>query len=130
MPAFSGLQKWLLVAAFAALAGLAASFVTSQPAPIELRSGTLLKAPRVLPDFRLDGAAGQPLTRADFTGRWTLVFAGFTFCPDVCPTTLTELKAVRSQLAPATRDQLAMMFLSIDPARDTSAAARPSPITA
>ena len=49
-----------------------------------------------------------------------MVFAGFTFCPDVCPTTLTELKAVKARLGDsAAAEQVRFLFLSVDPERDT-----------
>lgn len=59
---------------------------------------------------------GQPYGNAQLTGGWTLLFAGFTHCPDVCPTTLGIMKQVEARL-PAPGVQL--VFLSVDPARDT-----------
>lgn len=58
---------------------------------------------------------GQPFTPANLQGHWTLLFAGFTHCPDVCPTTLGLMKALGQRLQPAP----AMVFLSVDPERDT-----------
>lgn len=119
MTVSNGVLKWVAIAAIAAAAGVAVSLLLSQTRRIELGSGTLLQTPRPIPDFKLQGASGASLGNADFKGHWTLVFAGFTFCPDVCPTTLTELKAVRAKLSPETRERLTMLFLSIDPGRDT-----------
>lgn len=115
----NGWLKWGVVVAFAVLAGVAVNLLATRQPALELRSGTLLKVPRPAPEFSLSGADGQPLTRADLEGRWTVLFAGFTFCPDVCPTTLAEMKAVRAALAAATREQVQMLFLSVDPERDT-----------
>ena len=78
-------------------------------------------------------ATGQPLIGGDFTlvnqdgktvdqtildGKWSLVFFGFTYCPDYCPTTLGVLNAVQEQLGDEAKD-LQIIFISIDPARDT-----------
>ena len=78
-------------------------------------------------------ASGQPLVGGDFTlvnqdgrtvdqtllnGKWSLVFFGFTYCPEFCPTTLAELAAVQQQLGDKAKD-LQIVFISIDPQRDT-----------
>ena len=55
-----------------------------------LKATTLYPAPRVLAPFSLDGAEG-PVDAEALRGRWTLVFLGFTHCPDICPTTLAQL---------------------------------------
>ena len=75
--------------------------------------------PRPIPPFELVSAAG-PVTEASLRGRWTVVFIGFVSCPDICPTTLTDMaKAQRAwdALPEATRPRL--LFVSIDPERDT-----------
>jgi protein SCO1/2 len=107
-----------LLAAAAVLAALAGFWVASQidrPAP-RLASGTWLPQPRAVADFRLLDIFGQPFTRAELAGAPTLVFFGFTHCPDVCPTTLLKLARVR-QAAGITK--LRVLFVSIDPQRDT-----------
>lgn len=71
-------------------------------------------------DFRLTDQNGKPRTLADFRGKVTTVFFGFTRCPDVCPTTLAEMKAVMQALGPdASRVQV--LFVTVDPERDTPA---------
>jgi len=80
-----------------------------------------------------DAATGQPLVGGPFTltdqdgqvvdqsileGRWSLVFFGFTYCPDYCPTTLGVLNAVQERMGDKARD-LQIVFISIDPERDT-----------
>ncbi len=109
-----------LVAALAAALGLATSLMLARPKAIQLVNGTLLEAPRAIPDFTLSDGDGKPLTRASLLGHYSLFFVGFTTCPDVCPTTLTTLKAVLKKLGPDT-EQLQIVFLSIDPERDTPA---------
>lgn len=80
-----------------------------------------------------DAATGQPLVGGPFTltnqdgqvvdqsileGKWSLVFFGFTYCPDYCPTTLGVLNAVQERMGDKARD-LQIVFISIDPERDT-----------
>jgi protein SCO1/2 len=61
---------------------------------------------------------GKPRTLTDFKGKVVAVFFGFTRCPDVCPTTLAEMKAVKDKLGPD-GDRLQVLFVTIDPERDT-----------
>jgi protein SCO1/2 len=61
------------------------------------------------------------VTDADFAGRWQLVFFGFTYCPDVCPTTLATVSAALAELG-EDADQVAPLFVTVDPERDTPAA--------
>jgi protein SCO1/2 len=87
------------------------------PAP---EVATVLPSPRELPAVMLTDAAGDPLTLADLSGEYTLLFFGFTNCPDVCPLTLQVLAGVRAALearAPALVPQV--VFISVDPLRDT-----------
>ncbi|MDP3857380.1 MAG: SCO family protein [Stagnimonas sp.] len=107
-----------LIAAVAAALGLAVGAMLLQPKGIAIASGTLLQTPRPLPDFTLTDQDGQAFTRQQLGGKWTLVFAGFTYCPDVCPATLSLLKAVKARLGPQA-GQLQVLLLSVDPGRDT-----------
>jgi protein SCO1 len=68
--------------------------------------------------FELTGHDGKRHTLADFKGKVVLVFFGYTQCPDVCPTTLARFAAVAKQLG-ADADQLQVLFVSVDPERDT-----------
>ena len=70
--------------------------------------------------FTLAGTDGQTVTEADFAGRPRAMFFGFTYCPDVCPTTLAEAEGWLKALGPA-GDDLAVVFVSVDPERDTPA---------
>jgi protein SCO1/2 len=105
-----------VAAAFAAIAaGIGAAALLDREAPVELRAGTALAQPRPLAEFALVDHRGRALGPSDFEHRWTLVFTGFTHCPDLCPTTLTLLAQVRSQLP---QESLRILFLSVDPGRD------------
>lgn len=68
--------------------------------------------------FDLTDHTGIVRTQADFVGRWMLVFFGFANCPDVCPTTLSEVAAVMEGLGDEA-DKVQPLFISIDPERDT-----------
>lgn len=110
----------ILVAAFAAALGLwFGERMLDRPAQPALRSALLYPAPRALPAFELLRSDGKPLTLADWKGRWTVAFFGFTNCPDVCPTTLATFKQVWKQLDPPVRERVRFDFISVDPARDT-----------
>jgi protein SCO1/2 len=71
--------------------------------------------------FSLVNQDGQPVDQSVLKGRWSVVFFGYTYCPDFCPTTLTTLGKAMDQLGPKARDAQ-VVFITIDPARDTPAA--------
>lgn len=116
-----GLSPMLIVVAVLALVAgaLAATLLKAPAGPPTVQSGTLLKTPRMLPSFALTDETGQPYTNRSLQGRWTLVFPGFTYCPDVCPTTLGLLKNVEAGLGDRA-DRLQIVLLSVDPERDTA----------
>ena len=68
--------------------------------------------------FALTDHTGKPRTLADFRGKVVVVFFGYTHCPDVCPTTLVELKQVMQALGPDA-DKVQVVFITLDPERDT-----------
>ena len=70
--------------------------------------------------FALIDAEGRPVTDRSLLGKPTAIFFGFTYCPEVCPTTLAELTAALKALGPQ-GDALNVVFVSVDPARDTPA---------
>jgi protein SCO1 len=71
-------------------------------------------------NFSLIDHNGKVRTLADFKGKAVLVFFGYTHCPDVCPTTLAEMANVMKQLGPQA-DQVQVLFVTVDPDRDTPA---------
>ncbi len=71
-------------------------------------------------EFALTDHTGAKRTLADYKGKVVVVFFGFTQCPDVCPTTLTDLAQVKQKLGPAGND-LQVIFITVDPERDTPA---------
>lgn len=69
-------------------------------------------------DFSLTDADGKVRTLADFKGKVVVLFFGYAQCPDVCPTTMTEMAQVKQALG-ADADKLQVLFITVDPARDT-----------
>ena len=69
-------------------------------------------------DFRLIDHSGKPRTMADFRGKVVVIFFGYTHCPDVCPTTLSEMRQVMQMLG-SDAQRLQVLFVTVDPARDT-----------
>lgn len=108
---------WILVAI--ALAGgaylLYRSMSPSAP-PAAAGSGTAL----VGGPFQLVDQNNKPVTEKVLIGKWSLVFFGFTYCPDVCPTTLSVLGQALDQLGPKAAN-VQVVFISVDPQRDTPA---------
>ena len=112
-------RYWISVGAIAVAAALAGVFLARNlnlPAVPSLESGTSLPKPRVLAPFNLLDAQGRPASANTLRGHPTLVFFGFTHCPDVCPTTLALLTSVQKQAA---LPNLKIALISVDPLRDT-----------
>ena len=111
--------RWLLTsaAACAALAGYWLAHQLDREAPT-LASGTWLPTPKALLDFHLIDDGGRPYTTADLLSAPTLVYFGFTHCPDVCPTTLVKLAQIERE---ASLPALRVVLVSVDPQRDTPA---------
>lgn len=107
-----------VLALIAAALGVLAARLWWAPASPELKSGTLLPTPRAIIAFKLISQDAKPFTNAELNGHWSLLFTGFTHCPDVCPTTLNLLKSTVARLG-AQAGALQIVFLSVDPERDT-----------
>lgn len=74
--------------------------------------------------FRLQDGAGRTVTEQDFRGRWALVYFGYTHCPDACPMALQNMADALDLLPPGLRDRVALVFITVDPERDTPAVMR------
>lgn len=96
-------------AALAALAALSlAACQPSAPPPSDIGGA-----------FQLVNQDGRPVDQSILNGKWSAVFFGFTYCPDFCPTTLQALKAAEAELGPREAEKLQVVFISVDPERDT-----------
>lgn len=120
-----GLQRILMVIGLAALAVVAGIWLQLRMSASDVppqTNATLLRAARPVGDVRLQDTLGNEFTFQQLQGRWSLVFFGFTHCPDVCPTTLAILGQVArrlEELPEAQRPQL--VFVTVDPERDVPA---------
>lgn len=79
--------------------------------------GTVIQSPNPSPDFTLASASG-PVSLSDFRGRVVVLYFGYTFCPDVCPTTMADLARAMRDLGTKAKD-VQVILVSVDPARDT-----------
>jgi protein SCO1/2 len=79
----------------------------------------LLEVPRDIGEFALVDHHGAVFDAGRLKGQWTVIFFGFTHCPDVCPTTLSELARLADQLEDSEADATQVVMVTVDPARDT-----------
>lgn len=79
----------------------------------------LLPKSRQLPALSMIDQNGAAMPLDGLKDMWTLMFFGYTFCPDICPTTLAQIKQIRSELPEATVKRMRVVLVSVDPARDT-----------
>ena len=106
---------WLAAACALAVFTLAGCQPAPQPPAFQATDITGATFAR---DFRLTDHNGQVRTLADFRGKVVAVFFGYIHCPDVCPTTLSDFAAALQQLGPQA-DQVQVIFVTVDPQRDT-----------
>ena len=91
----------------------AAVWLFGAPAPV--RRAAAIGGP-----FTLQDGSGQPVTDRSFRGKYMLVYFGYTFCPDVCPTTLNDVAQAIDKLG-QNANRIQPVFITVDPARDTPA---------
>lgn len=115
---------FVLVALVALVLGLTVNKVLSskgQGDPTVLLDAGIVLLPqsRSLPALALLDQNGQAVQTDQLKGQWSLLFFGYTYCPDICPATLAQLRQLQGQLPEATRERLRMVLVSVDPKRDT-----------
>lgn len=89
---------------------------------VRLDTATVLSPAKLVPEFSLLDHKGQEFTKQTLQGKHSIVFFGFINCPDICPGTLQFLKSVKHKLTEAQQwDEFQVVFVSVDPARDTVA---------
>lgn len=86
---------------------------------LRINGAFVFDAPRIIKPFQLNNHLGENFSNEDFKGKWTLLFFGFTHCPDICPTTLAKLAQVYEHLDKDIRKQTQIVLVTVDPARDT-----------
>ena len=79
----------------------------------------LLPQSRSLPELSLTNQDGQVVAVDQLKDQWSLLFFGYTFCPDICPATLAQLRQLQGQLPPETLAKLRIVLVTVDPHRDT-----------
>ncbi|WP_413700713.1 SCO family protein [Psychromonas sp. KJ10-10] len=87
-------------------------FSTSNPSLV------MQKEHKTLPDFSFEMAQGKVFDNTSLRQHWTLFFIGYTFCPDICPTTLADLDRVYPELVKPPFKDIQIVFVSVDPNRD------------
>ncbi len=78
----------------------------------------VMQESKKVPDFSFEMADDQVFNNDNLLSRWTLFFIGYTFCPDICPTTLADLDRVYPELSKPPYDDIQIVFVSVDPNRD------------
>lgn len=106
-------------------AGILVSYLVSRHRhpPRPRTEALLLHDPKPLPEFTLADTTGQSFDRSRLLGHWSLLYFGYTHCPDACPTTLSALDRMMAQL-PKGPDRPTVYFISVDPKRDQAALLR------
>lgn len=112
----------IFVAGAALVGGMYAANTLMAPASLDNRDlgATYLEGGRQVTDFELVDHSGERFANDDLQGQWTLMFFGFTHCPDICPMTLAELSRVHNMLEEEGKgDGVRTVFVTVDPERDT-----------
>lgn len=122
-----GSVRITLISVFVFIALMVAGFVhkINQPRVLnehELREygGVMLQMPRKFSEFELTDHRGQPFGLDQLNGKWSLIFFGFTHCPDICPTTMAAASKMYAGLEDDEKEQLQVVLISLDPERDTT----------
>ena len=109
-----------IVAVLALIGGFTISWLLSNNKSVELEAGTWFgDQARALPEFELLDHNNQLLTRSNLEGKWSLMFFGYTHCPDICPTSLQTMSDMITAIDdPDVLDAVQVYFVSVDPERD------------
>jgi protein SCO1/2 len=111
------LRRAFISAVIASFSPLAIPVATSVAAATDFRGG-IFDPPRAAPEFSLTGSDGNMLKLGRFRGKVVALGFGYTFCPDVCPTTLLYLAQAREKLGAAGKD-FQVIYVTVDPERDS-----------
>ncbi|MEM7561973.1 MAG: SCO family protein [Pseudomonadota bacterium] len=110
-----------IVALLALASGIAISWAVSMNRPIELEAGVWFgEQARALPEFELTDHNNQKVNRNSLDGDWSLMFFGYTHCPDICPASLQMMSDMMQAIDDSdVSDKIRVYFVSVDPERDT-----------
>jgi len=108
----------LSLSAVSMWAGFKLSSVLKQDGQVPIIEGTVLEPPRALTDFNLMDERRHEFGLQQLKNKWSLVFIGYTNCPDVCPNTMSIMKQAYIDMAALKMQLPQVIFLSIDPKRD------------
>lgn len=111
-----------IIALLALIVGVVMALYISPPKNTKPEFISMYPQARALPEFSLVDHKGEVFDLNRFKQHWSLLFVGYTFCPDICPTTLAELKGIYPQLQEINSTApIQVVFLSVDPKRDNTA---------
>jgi len=112
----------VIVALLAMIGGFSISWYISSNKPIALESGLWFgEQARALPEFELVDHTGRALNRTSLNGKWSLMFFGYTHCPDICPASLQTMSDMVNAIEdPDVANAVRVYFVSVDPERDNS----------
>ena len=108
----------LLLIGFQMAQGLQTAYSSAIPTSTPAAGVFPYDSPRLLADFTMPSSSGAPLSLSDLRGKFTLLFFGYTHCPDFCPATLARWKQIKAALG-ADAAEMNFLFISVDGARDT-----------
>ena len=116
-------KSTIAVALLSLLVGFALFWFVERGKPVTLEAGTWFgDQARALPTFELIDHRQRKLTNTSLGGKWSLMFFGYTHCPDICPISLQALREMKQAIDdPDVVDALRVYFVSVDPERDTPA---------
>lgn len=120
-----GIRKTVLILVAIVIAVMAlAAYKVLRPQPmsveqLQTHNAFLFETPRAFNNFSLTDHNNDTFTRQQLQEKWSLVYFGFTHCPDICPTTLMEIKRTLDSLPEANRESTRVVLVTLDPARDT-----------
>lgn len=113
-------KKTILVGVFVfLLVGLVAAAVFLFSKPAEFRGTAYTEPFPPAPGFTLDREGGRSFRLEELRGNVVLLFFGYTSCPDICPTTMAELKTARDRLDDEKAEKVKIVFVTVDPERDS-----------
>ncbi|HEY7886398.1 MAG TPA: SCO family protein [Cellvibrionaceae bacterium] len=120
-----GIRRTVIIClvCIAVVIGLIVNKVTTprvmSPAELRVNGAIVFDKPRMFDDFDLLNQQGEAFTQADLEGKWSLLYFGFTHCPDICPMAMVDLKNLYEALPQELAARTQVILVSVDPARDT-----------